>query len=476
MLVAQLSTTVNRVYLDLSLDWRVMAFTAAATIGTALLFGTLPAFTAARVSPMEALKEQARSTPSEARLTLSNGLVIAQVTLSLVIVVAAGLFVRTFVKLATQPLGFDSNRILLVNVNVARTRVGAADRLAFFHRLARETGGVPGVANATASLTTPVVGVSMVAVVRLPGDPPSLQVMNNGRLGDRSSYTNFVAPGFFDTYGIPMRAGRDFAGRDVKESAPVIIVNEAFVRKFLKDRTPLGATVHFEYGRGAPVGKTVVGVVADAVDRSLRSIDPIVYAPLAQFDFPGPTGADVTLSLRSSAGSPLQLARSVGATLTAIDEDLAFSFRPLPDQIHASLTQERVIAMLAGFFAALALFLAALGLYGVTVYAVSRRRIEIGIRMALGAAPAGVVRLVLSRVTALVGVGVVAGAAISLWASAFVVPMLSGLTARDPLTLTGSAITLVVVGEVAAWIPAWRASRIDPAQVLREADVSQRES
>jgi ABC-type antimicrobial peptide transport system permease subunit len=158
----------------------------------------------------------------------------------------------------------------------------------------------------------------------------------------------------------------------------------------------------------------------------------------------------------------------VAAALIAEDPDLALTFRPMTDQVSASLTQERVIAMLAGFFGALALLLAGLGLYGLTSYAVSRRRTEIGIRMALGSAPAGVVRLVLARVTTLVALGVAVGAGVSVWAAKFVATLLYGLEPRDPLTLIGAAVVLSTVGALAGWLPAWRASRIDPAAVLRE--------
>jgi ABC-type antimicrobial peptide transport system permease subunit len=150
-----------------------------------------------------------------------------------------------------------------------------------------------------------------------------------------------------------------------------------------------------------------------------------------------------------------------------VNPQLAVTFRPLEDQVNDSLARDRVMAMLAGFFGGVALLLAALGLYGVTAYAVARRRLEIGIRIALGAAPAGVVRLVLSRVTMLVAMGVVAGVGVSVWASTFVGSLLFGLAPRDPLTMTGAVAVLAAVGCVAGWLPAWRASRIDPAQVLR---------
>ena len=175
----------------------------------------------------------------------------------------------------------------------------------------------------------------------------------------------------------------------------------------------------------------------------------------------------MSVSVRATAGAPALLARSVSAAIASVNPDLALTFRPLADQVNASLTQERVVAMLSGFFGALALLLAGLGLYGVTSYAVSRRRTEIGIRMALGAAPAGVVRLVLSRVPLLVGLGVLVGAGLSIWASQFVSTLLYGLEPRDPITLGGSAIVLATVGALAGWLPAHRASRIDPAQVLK---------
>jgi len=232
---------------------------------------------------------------------------------------------------------------------------------------------------------------------------------------------------------------------------------------------PIGAAVAFERGRQTPVLKTIVGVVADTAYNGLRSeAAPISYSPVAQFDFPGRPSADITISVRALAGSPMFLARSVAAALTAVDPDVEFTFRPLTDQVSASLTQERVLAMLAGFFGALALVLAGLGLYGVTSYAVSLRRAEIGVRMALGAAPGRVVGLVLSRVTALVGIGVLVGAGVSMWASKFVAALLYGLEPRDPVTLVGAAAILAIVGAAAGWIPAYRASRIDPAAVLRE--------
>jgi ABC-type antimicrobial peptide transport system permease subunit len=189
---------------------------------------------------------------------------------------------------------------------------------------------------------------------------------------------------------------------------------------------------------------------------------------LAQADFPLQVPIDMSISVRASAGSPMRLARTIAAALTAADPNLMFAFRPLTDQVGASLTQERLIAMLSGFFGVLALLLAGLGLYGLAAYSVACRRAEIGIRMALGSTGAGVVRLVVSRAAWLVAAGILIGVGVSAWASTFVATLLYGLDPRDPPTMIGAGVMLVIVGIVAAWLPALRASRLDPATVLRE--------
>jgi predicted permease len=471
LLVAQLSTWRRRIYLDLSIDWRVLAFTAAVAVATAILFGVLPALRASAVAPGDAVKEQSRGT-TDRGARLSGGLVVAQVALSVVIVAAAVLFLRTFRNLAAVPLGFDSERILVVNANLSRTRVTAADRSAFLTRLAREVAAVPGVERAAASTVTPIGGFGLVDMIHVDGVAPSAQPGANGRLAPRTAYVNFVTPGWFAAYGTAIRHGRDFADTDVKEAPPVIVVNEAFVRRYLADRDPravIGAVVAFERGLAAPVTKTVVGVVANAAYSSIRAADePVEYAPLAQIDFPMTPLVDHAISIRTAAGPPMLLARSVADTIARVDPNIVVAFRPVRDQVDASLTQERLVAMLSGFFGVLALLLAGLGLYGLTAYGVARRRNEIGIRMALGATGPRVVRLVVARAAGLVVIGVAIGVGISAWASRFVSSLLFGLDARDSGTLAASGAILVAVAAAAAWLPARRASNLDPAAVLRE--------
>jgi ABC-type antimicrobial peptide transport system permease subunit len=267
---------------------------------------------------------------------------------------------------------------------------------------------------------------------------------------------------------VPLLAGRDFAEGDRQDAPRVAIVNQTLARQFLKDASPLGHTITLTLP-GRSVSMEIVGLVADAVYLSLRETVPAtVYTPVNQL-YVSPAAIDaVSLSVRASAGSPAALSKSVAAAIGSVNPELTVTFQPLADQLIASLTQERLIAELSGFFGALALLLAALGLYGVTASSVARRRVEIGIRMALGAAPAAVIHLVLSRVARLVGVGVLVGTILSLWASHFVAAMLYGLQPRDPLTLVGSAAVLATTGAIAGWLPARVASRLEPAQVLRE--------
>jgi predicted permease len=470
MLVAQLSTSVTRVTLDLSLNWRVLAFTVAVTAATVVLFGTVPAFRARRVAPIDALKEQGRGTLGDARTGLSSGLVVAQVALSMVLIVAAGLLVGTFQRLATLPLGFDTDRVLIVNVDVTRAAVDPANRIPFFQQLVAAVAVVPGVARAGGSMATPLGGSSMLGFIDLPGAPPPQPEPGPVPFwNSRTIMTNQITPGWFATYGTAVRAGRDIDERDVQGALPVALVNDAYALKFLAGRNPIGETVTLLEDTAPP--RTIVGVVSDAVYVSVRDgVRPTLYIPLAQRDTGGPTDltANITISVRSSAGSPAALAPRVATALTGVDRNLTFTFRSLQDRVDASLTQERLVAVLTGFFGLLALLLAGLGLYGVTSYAVTRRHAEIGIRMALGAEPAGVVRLVLVRVFVLVALGVTIGTAVSAWSSQFVASLLYDLQPHDAVTLVSAAVTLTAVGAIAGWIPAYRASRIDPAQVLRD--------
>ena len=460
LIVQQLSTWRGTVFIDLPLDWRVLGFTAAVAIATAVLFGTAPALRATTVEPNESLKEQGRALGGEGRRALGTPLVIAQVALSLVLMVAAGLFVRTFVTLATRDLGFDRERIMVVAIDAEQSKASQKERAALFERVSSAVAAVPGIEHSAASAITPVSGMMWNDRFEFP-ELPNLSPR------DRTVNQNFVTPGWFATYGTRLVAGRDFNERDKAGSPPVVVVNDAFVDKYMKGRSPLGRTVMPTSRPDRPaVPVEIVGVVRNAVYRTVREpAPPIMYRPLAQADgFP----PFLSVSVTAKSGSPSLLMRSIVEAIGRVDRDLSLTFRPLADQVNGALAQERVVALLSGFFGLLALLLAAIGLYGVTSYAVSRRRTEIGIRMALGADATGVVRLVLRRVALLVATGILIGAGISLWAAKFVGTLLYGLEPRDPVTLIGASAVLAGIGALAGWLPARRAARIDPAEVLRQ--------
>jgi putative ABC transport system permease protein len=466
LLVAQLVTTSTApMTLDLSLDWRVFAFATVIMIATVVLVGTAPAFKATRLAPRDALTERGIGSPRR-HATYKHGgvsstLLVAQVALSTILVVGAGLFVRTFIRLAATPLGFDGDRVVVMTVNAARSTIPADRKLDLYQQIADTIGAMPGIERASGSLITPISGdnwTSALGVAGAPAPPDS----------DRSQM-NIVTPGWFATYGMRIVAGRDIDKRDRTGAPRVAIVNEAFAAKFFPNRQATGGLVVFPEAANviSHAPRTIVGVVSDAVYNSLREPGrPTMYEPLAQNDLPYSLTA-LTFSVRAAEGSPMRLTRSMGKVVTDIDPNLVFNFRWLTDRVEASLMQERMLALLSVFFGLLALFLAGLGLYGVTSYGVSLRRPELAIRMALGAPTGSVIRLVLMRVTALVGIGALLGAGVSLWASKFVASLLYGLEPHDPATLIGAALVLTTVAGVAGWIPAWRASRIDPAVVLR---------
>jgi predicted permease len=458
-LVAQLSSAATAIDLDMALDWRVLGFTTAVSAAAALLFGVAPALSVSRLTPNEVLKEQSRHGGLGRRSGLRHASVVLQVALSLALVVAAGLFTRTFVALHTRDVGFERDGVLLVTANVERNPVRGDAQLALLERLQEAVRTVPGVSAAALSFTTPVARAGRNTMVAVPADSPLTR-------RERLAWVNLVAPGWFDTMGVQLTGGRDFTDRD-KAGAPLVaVVNAAFVRRFLRGVvSPVGVEVSTaDPDPGQAPRYQIVGIVEDTVYRSLRApMEPTMYLPYAQEG----ASAVATIALRASSGPPENLVRSVAAAIEREDPTAVLSFRTLTDQVAAALTQERLVATLAGFFGILGLLLAAVGLYGVTAYAVTSRRAEIGIRMALGASAERVVRLVLTRVAWLVGIGVAAGAALSAWAATYVGSLLYGLEARDPWTFGGAALLLTLVAALAAWLPARRASRIDPMQVLR---------
>jgi putative ABC transport system permease protein len=465
-LVAQISTPANRITLDLPLDWRVLAFTTAVAGATPVPFVLVPSQRDGWVSPMDVLKAQGRGVTGDGPAGLSGALVVFQVGLSLVLLMFAGLFIGTFQHLARRPLGFDTGHVLVARVDTAHAAVHPPERLAFFHRLVAAVASAPGVARAAGSFSTPIDFTQSNLFVHVTGTP---QVPATSGI---SSRFNFVTPGWFSTYGTPLHAGRDFDAHDVRGSLPVAIVNESFVRRFLPGGTTIGSAIDLTGGaRGEDSfgTMTIIGVVGDAIYSSLREHpQPTMYVPLAQCFFPSPLNFELNISVRPASGLPAALIPTVNSALALVDTSLTIGFRALDAQVRDSFAQERLVAMLAGLFAGLALLLAALGLYGVTAYAVTRRRAEIGVRLALGAGQASIVWVAVARVSFLVGIGVAIGTVASLGLSQCVAALLYGLEPQDPAILASATVMLMIVAALASGWPAWRASRIDPAVVLRE--------
>jgi putative ABC transport system permease protein len=456
LLVKQLA---GQVFLDTSLDWRVLAFTAGVTVLTALLFGLAPAFGVTRIAPNEALKAQGRGLTGDRRFGLRNTLVVAQVALSLALVVAAGLFVRTLASLMDVPLGFNPTALVAVDLNVHQNPTPPDQRAALFERFREAAQSAAVVKSAAISLLQPLSGAGWNTRIAIPG---------GALLSDRQrmSWVNAVTPGWFATYEIRIVAGRDFSADDREAAPKVTLVNEAFARKFFNGQNPVGRDFHGSIGTPTDESYRVIGLVADAMYRRPRDgVVPTLYLALTQI---GRLSTSATLSAHLVSDSA-SARRALASALGQVDPTVALTFRSFDDEIRRSVAQERLVALLSSFFGALAIGLAALGLYGVTLYGVRRRRTEIGVRMALGANPAAVVRLVLRRVGWLVGVGIVAGAALSWWAARFVAAsLLYGLQARNLSTFALAAAVLGTIGTLAGWLPAHRAARVDPTEVLRE--------
>jgi putative ABC transport system permease protein len=455
-LVAQLSTPGQHIALDLSFDWRVMAFTAAVALATVGMFGTVPAFRSTHLAPLDVLKVRGPADSSSAAgmrglATVSNGLAVLQIALSLALVVAAALLMRSFARISSVPLGFDPDRVLVANIDSERVRADPADRMRLYQRMLDAVATMPGVAHAGGSIWTPVDG--------------------GLRMGDSETRIafNFVTPGWFAAYGTTLRAGRDFTVRDAAGSPPVAIVNDAFVRAFMPGPSPLGETIPHPRSRNGEVLRTIVGVVDNAVfDSQREGIQPIVYLPVAQSATITPRGLTaISLGVRPAVGAPVELAPGVAAALRGVDPDVSFSFGLLEGHVQASVRQERLVAMLSGFFGVLALVIAALGLYGVTSYTVTRRITEIGIRRALGAQRTHVLGLVLGRSLTLTGVGIGLGLAGAAAVTRFLGGLLFDLTPLDPATFIAVAALFAAVATLAALLPAHRATKVDPLVALR---------
>ena len=457
LLVRQLSTWQSTVSLDLGLDWRVLVFTAALACLSAVVAAVAPVLGLKSMTAGEALKDSGRGIASGGRFSMRGTIVVVQIAVSFALVLAAGLFLHTFASLNQLPLGFVPRPLLVAELNLQAGGGSPEERNGRVERLRDATAAVPGVRSAA---------VSSVRLLTGGGTSTGMIAINDGQMTRirPTLWLNGTTPGWFQTMGMPLRSGRDFETGDRVGSRPVAIVNETFVRRFMAGEQPIGQSVRLGFEPGTPY--EIVGVVGDAVYTTPRDgMVATMYVAMAQRK-PSEFWPTVLLTV-NMAGTRTTVERDVAEALRRADPAIAFTFGTFDQLIEATVTQERLIALVSAFFGGLALLLAAVGLYGVVAHAVRARQKEIGLRIALGATPSSILRIVFESVGLLIAAGLALGVAGSLWAARFVEALLFQLAPRDPATFGGAAAVLVAVGVVAAWLPASRAARIDPVAALR---------
>jgi putative ABC transport system permease protein len=459
LLVRYISTAQDKVSLEFSLDARVLGFTVAVAILTGTLFGILPAFRSTRVSLTSAMKgSHAEDSERRVRFRPAKWIVASQVALSLVLLVAAGLFLRSFVKLVTLDIGFDRGNVLLVRTNLKTAKVLPEQRLAAYEDIENRLHSLPGVVSAGRSLFTPISNYMW---------NDNLQVDSpNAPTRDASlAYFNFISPGYFQTLRTPILAGRGFNGSDTKTAPQVAIVNETLAHKFFPNANPIGKSFRIEPRPGKPAPPIqVVGLVKDSKYGDLREETYAqAFFPIAQIP---ENDEQESFELRT-ATPPSVLIAAVQETVAGVNKAIPIQFHTLAEQVDDSLVQERMLATLSAFFGGLALLLAMIGLYGAISYLVAQRQAEFGIRRALGAEPGSILRLVMRDVAGVLAGGIAAGLCISLAATGLLQKMLFGLAPRDPFTLVAAIGLLSAVALLAGYLPARQAMQVDPLVALR---------
>ena len=455
LLVLMVSTGATALPLDVTPNARILGFTLLASLLSAVIFGIAPALRAARIEPNAALKGGKGAPQTTSQSPLGKALVVAQVALSLVLLVGAGLFVRTLINLQNQPTGFKQENVMLFRLYTFMLGYEDAQYAPLMREIEEKVKAVPGVQSA--SFASFIFNFSTVfADSRVFTDGPEQPE------GQRSVRQNLVGTDYFTTMGIPLIAGRSFSPHDTATSPKVAIISEAMAERFFPHGSPLGKRFG-TYGRPRNEFE-IVGVVKDAKYRAVtEQWRPMAYYPHAQI--PQPLESFVV----RFSGAPAALVPQVRRAIQEVNRNLPVDeVVSLSDHIGRSLAQQKLVARLASFFGLLALLLACVGLYGVLSYAVARRINEIGIRLALGAQSRDVLWLVLREALTLVLIGVVIGLLAALAATRTASTLLFGLQPNDPLTITLATLLLLTIAALAGYLPARRAARVDPLVALRD--------
>jgi predicted permease len=455
-----ISTRAGAVHLELALNMPVLIFSLVLTVLTALIFGLIPAWRAARVDLTTMLKATA-ATPTapsaNPRVSAGKLLVVGQVAASVVLLVAAGLFAHSLARLSQVSLGYPPEHLLLVGVNTASAGYKDATVTRFYRRMLDRLAAIPGVRSVSVSTNGLFQGNES-------GDPISVEGYNPRGGRNLHSRMDHVGPDYFRTVGIPILLGREFGAQDAAPARRVAVINEAFAKAYFPRTNPLGKMIR-DVGPSHPGEMVVVGVAANGRVNSLREpFRPRVYIPLLN-----PLWPHIWVSFQVRAqGDPTAVGAAIRETASEINADLLpLRIDALPRLVGRSLGRDRFIARLAGAFALLAALLAGIGLYGVMAYAVARRTRDIGIRMALGAAPREILHSVLRETLLLVGIGVVVGIPAAMACTRLIRSLLFGLGFVDPAVLAFAVLLLAAVAALAGFVPARRAARIDPMAAIR---------
>jgi len=430
---------------------------------TGILFGLAPAFRRSKTALAASLTGRSASGASGGlggRLWLGKALIVGQVALSLVVLIGAGLFVRTLRNLRSRDLGFERTHVLLIWTLPGVTGRHGPALAELWHIVQERLSALPGVTFVSASNRGSLSGLTgaNAAAIRVEGQVPN-------ETGILQTWT-FTAPGFFETMGIPLLAGRDFTDRDNRTSTPVVIINESMARYYFGDQNPVGRRVGYPSDTGTP--RVIVGVVKDSANDSPReNPQGMSYFPYRDRSATDPRIGGMCVAVRTS-GEPLAVAASVRRELQDLDTSLpVLKVDTVDQQLDDVLSQERLIAELSGFFGAFAALIGCLGLYGLISFSVARRTSEVGIRLALGATRSCVLGMVVKEGMLLVLAGLVIGVPAALAVTRLISSRLYGVSPTDPLTIVAATSLMIAVALLASLIPARRASRVDPMVALR---------
>jgi predicted permease len=455
-LLALASSTSTPIPLDVGLDARVLVFTLAVSLLTGVLFGVMPSIRLSGGRLADSMRAGARLAGDDAggRLPWGRLLVAAQVALSLLLLVGAVLFLRTFRNLASADAGIDRSHIVSARFDPRLANVPQQAMPALHARLLDHASSLPGVRAAALALAGPLTGAARTSSFVIDGEAP--------RTGDAAdAREDYITPQYFEVMGMRLLKGRAIRTDDVDPARPVAVVSEAFVRKFIGSRDPIGRWVGYD----DPPTIEIVGVVADAhVDGIRTAVPPILYHALAQ----RPDEIVRNLYVRTD-GDPAALKAALQRAVTAAEPGLAVREVVTLDELaDRSIARERLVARLTAGFGLVAVFVACVGLYGTVSYSVARRTRELGVRVALGAAPGQVRWLVLRDTLRMVFFGSVAGIAAVLGLMGSLQTLVFGLSPRDPWTIAAATAGLTAMGLLAGLLPAWRASRVDPLTAIRD--------